>query len=146
MVAGCANDEAGLRARIERWAAAIRAKDLDGVIAIYAQDIVSFDVEAPLQYSGLEAKAKRWSDTFALYERVFDYEIRDLTIASGDSLAFGRSLNRLSGILVGGNQSGFWVRWTACFRKIEGTWLIGHEQVSTPIDPKRGTACLNLKP
>jgi len=141
-----ANDEAEIRKRVETWAAAIRAKDLEGVMSIYAPDIVSFDVEAPLQYAGSEAKRKRWVDTFALYERVLRYEIRDFTIASAGDLAFGRSLNRLSGILLGGKESGFWLRWTSCFRRTEGRWLIAHEQISAPIDPKSGTACLHLEP
>ena len=107
---------------------------------------MSFDVEAPLQYAGSEAKRQRWCDTFASYERVLRYEIRDLTIASEGNLAFGRSLNRLNGILLGGDESGFWLRWTSCFRKIDGRWLIAHEQISAPIDPKSGTACLDLEP
>lgn len=146
MAAQHANDETQIRRRIETWAAAIRAKDLEGVMSIYAPDVVSFDVEPPLQYAGSEAKRKRWFDTFALYERVLRYEIRDLAIASEANLAFGRSLNRLSGILLGGNESGFWLRWTSCFRKIDAHWLIAHEQISAPIDPKSGTACLHLTP
>ena len=141
-----ASGESEIRKRIEDWAAAIRAQDLDGVMRIYAQDIVSFDVEAPLQYTGFEAKRRRWLDTFALYQRVLRYDIRDLTIASDGNLAFGRSLNRLTGVLLSGNQSGFWLRWTSCFRRIDGKWLVAHEQISAPIDPKTGTACLNLEP
>ena len=98
------------------------------------------------QFAGSEAKRPRWLDTFALYQRVLRYDIRDLTIASDGNLAFGRSLNRLTGVLLGGNQSGFWLRWTPCFRRIDGSWLIAHEQISAPIDPTTGTACLNLEP
>ena len=146
MDAQYANGEAEIRKRIDNWAAAIRAKDLEGVMSIYAQDVVSFDVEAPLQYAGSEAKRKRWLDTFALYQRVLCYDIRELMIATDGNLAFGHSLNRLRGILLSGNESGFWLRWTSCFRKIDGNWLIAHEQISAPIDPESGTACLNLEP
>jgi hypothetical protein len=38
------------------------------------------------------------------------------------------------------------VRWTVCLRKIEGRWLIGHDQVSVPVDVASGTASLTLQP
>ena len=141
-----ANHDAEVRRRIEQWTAAIQAKDLENVMSIYSEDIVSFDVEAPLQYTGFDAKRRRWADTLALYGHVLSYDVRDLTITADGNLAFGRSLNRLTGILIGGKESGFWLRWTSCFRKIDGAWLIVHEQISAPIDPKTGTACLNLEP
>jgi hypothetical protein len=31
------------------------------------------------------------------------------------------------------------VRWTACFRRIDGTWLVVHDHVSVPIDPLNRT-------
>jgi hypothetical protein len=39
-----------------------------------------------------------------------------------------------------------WVRWTACFRKLDGRWLVTHEQVSVPIDMESGGALLDLEP
>jgi uncharacterized protein (TIGR02246 family) len=139
-------DETDIRQRIDTWAAAIRAMDLEGVMSIYAPDIVSFDVEPPLQYAGAEAKRKRWMDVFAMYQRPPGYEIRDLAITLGDDVAFGHSLNRISGTLKNGNSAGFWLRWTTCLRKIDGTWRIAHEQISAPIDPKSGRAFLDLEP
>jgi ketosteroid isomerase-like protein len=61
-------------------------------------------------------------------------------------MAFGHSLNRISGTLKNGNRTGYWVRWTGCFRKIDGTWLIVHDQVSVPLDVESGRALLNLEP
>ena len=40
-------DEQEIRALIERWAAAVHAGDLDGVLADHADDIVMFDVPPP---------------------------------------------------------------------------------------------------
>jgi ketosteroid isomerase-like protein len=139
-------DEADIRQRIDKWAEAIRAMDLEGVMSIYAPEIVSFDLDPPLQYVGAEAKRERWLNVFATYQRPLSYEVRDLTMTLGDDLAFGHSLNRVSGILKNGNRTGFWLRWTTCFRKIDGTWLIAHEQLSVPIDPQSGRAVLNLEP
>jgi ketosteroid isomerase-like protein len=64
----------------------------------------------------------------------------------GDDVAFCHSLNRVSGTLRNGHRSDFWVRWTACFRKIDGTWLIAHDQVSVPVDLQSGRALLDLEP
>ena len=41
--------EAVIRQRIEDGVNAIRAKDIDGVMSLYAPDMVSFDVVPPLR-------------------------------------------------------------------------------------------------
>jgi uncharacterized protein (TIGR02246 family) len=139
-------DEAEIRQRIHKLAGAIRAMDLEGVMSIFAPDIVSFDIVPPLQHVGAEAKRKNWVDAFAMYQRPLGYEIRDLTITLGDDVAFGHSLNRISGTLKNGNRTDFWLRCTTCFRKIDGNWLITHDQVSVPLDLENGRALLNLEP
>jgi ketosteroid isomerase-like protein len=139
-------DEADIRQRIDKLVEAIRAMDLEGVMPIYAPDIVSFDIEPPLQHMGAEAKRKNWAKAFTLYQRPLGYEIRDLTIALSEGVAFGHSLARISGALKDGNRSNYWVRWTSCFRKIDGDWLIVHDQVSVPADFGSGRALLNLEP
>jgi uncharacterized protein (TIGR02246 family) len=141
-----ASDEAHIRQRIDQLREALRAMDLDGVMSIYAPDIVSFDIVPPLQHVGAEAKKKNWADAFAMYQRPLEYEIRDLTITIGADVAFGHSLNRINGTLKNGNRTGFWLRWTACFRKIDGNWLIAHDQISVPLDFESGRALLNLAP
>ncbi|WP_201285579.1 YybH family protein [Chelativorans xinjiangense] len=120
MAAQQAIDEAQIRQRIDKLVAAIRAMDLEGMKSIYAPDIVSFDIVPPLQHVGAKAKWKNWVDAFAMYKHPLGYEIRNLKITLGDDLAFGHSLNRISGTLKNGNSSDFWARWTTCFRKIDG--------------------------
>jgi ketosteroid isomerase-like protein len=140
-------DEADIRQRIDKLAGAIRALDLKAVMSIYTTDVVSFDIEPPLQHVGAEAKRKNWERVFAVYEHPLGYEIRDLTITVGEEVAFAHSLNRLSGTLKSGTTTtGFWVRATTCFRKINDDWFIAHDQVSVPLDLATGGALLNLKP
>ena len=141
-----AMDEADIRRRIGNGVKAIRAMDLEGVMALYAPDIVSFDIVPPLRHVGAEAKRKNWVDVFATYQRPLGYEMRDLTITVGDDVAFGHSLNRITGTLKNGHRSEVWLRWTACFRKIDGAWLIAHDHVSVPIDFESGRALLDLQP
>lgn len=144
MTAAHPTDEADIQQRIDKLARAIRAGDLE---ADYSPDVVSFDIESPLQHVGLEAKRKNWERVFAVYECPLGYEIRDLAITVGEDVAFAHSLNRLSGTLKSGTTTtGFWVRATTCFRKVNGHWVITHDHVSTPLDVPTGAALLNLEP
>jgi ketosteroid isomerase-like protein len=125
---------------------ALRAMDLEGVMALYAPDIVSFDIAPPLQHVGAEAKREQWVGVFAAFQPPLGYEIRDLTITVGGEVAFGYSLNRISGTMKNGNKTDLWLRWTAGYRKIDGNWLIAHDQVSVPVDFESGRALLDLQP
>src|SRR5262249_44297007 len=129
-----ATDEADIRKRLDILVDAIRAMDLERAMPIYAPDLVSFDIEPPLRHIGAAAKRNNWMKAFAAYDRPLGYEIRDLAITIGDGVAFGHSLNRISGTLKNGTKSEVWVRWTSCYRKIDGVWLIVHDQVSVPLD------------
>jgi ketosteroid isomerase-like protein len=39
-----------------------------------------------------------------------------------------------------------WVRATYCLQKIDGTWLIVHDQVSVPLDIASGNGVVDLEP
>jgi ketosteroid isomerase-like protein len=138
--------ESEIRHRIDELVEAIRATDLERVMSIYAQDIVSFDVEPPLRHVGTGAKRKNWAHVFSMYQRPLQYEIRDLAVAVNDDVAFGHGLVRIGGTLKNGNRTERWLRSTTCFRKIAGNWLIVHDQVSVPLDLESGEALLNLEP
>lgn len=131
--------------RIDELVKAIRAADLERV-SIYAQDIVSFDVEPPLRHVGTGAKRKNWAHVFSMYQRPLPYEIRDLAVAVNDDVAFGHGLVRTGGTLKNGNRTERWLRSTTCCRKIAGNWLIVHDQVSVPLDLESGKALLNPEP
>ena len=138
--------EAEIRELIDGLVAAVRAMDLDGVQRYFAPDIVSYDVQPPLRHVGVAAKRQNWLDVFTAYQRPLDYEVHDLTITAGADVAFAYSLNRVGGTMRNGDRSEHWVRWTGCFRKIDGTWLIAHDQVSVPTDMGSGKALLDLAP
>ncbi|HEX6932744.1 MAG TPA: nuclear transport factor 2 family protein [Streptosporangiaceae bacterium] len=139
-------DEATIRQQVGNIVEGIRAKDLEGLKRLYAADVVSFDVEPPLQHVGIEAKLKNWAKAFAFFQDV-TYEVRDLTLAVGDEVAFGHCFGRLSGTLKNGTaSSGMWVRATFCFRNIDGNWLIAHDQASVPFDVASGKGVADLEP
>ena len=140
------NDEAAIRRLLDDGIRSLRDKNIEGVMSLYAPEVVSFDIVPPLRYVGAEAFRKVWEEVFFVYQGPIDYEIHDLTITVGDDVAFTHSLNRISGTLNTGQKTDLWLRVTACFRKINGKWLIVHHQNSVPVDLKTGRAVLDLKP
>jgi uncharacterized protein (TIGR02246 family) len=140
-------DEAAIRQLVDKLAEAIRAMDFEGLKACFAPDMVSFDVAGPpLQTVGADAKLKNWEIAFGVFQPPLGYEVRDLTITMGNDVAFGHSFNRFSGTLENGDRIGPWVRYTAGFRKIDGNWVIAHDQVSVPVDLGSGRSLVNLEP
>ncbi|WP_174189415.1 YybH family protein [Nocardia barduliensis] len=139
-------DEIAIRRQIDKVVEGLRAKDLEALRQLYTADVVSFDVEPPLQHAGIAAKLENWAKVFLFFESV-NYEVRDLTFTVGDDVAFGHAFARLSGTLQNGAAtSGMWVRVTYGMRKIDGTWLIAHDQVSVPLDISSGKGVTDLEP
>jgi len=138
--------EALIRQRVEDAVKALRAKDIDGVMSLYAPNIVSFDIVPPLRYVGADNKRHAWQEAFAVYTGPFAYEVRDLNVTTHDELAFVHSLNHVNATLASGDVTDMWLRWTACFRRIDGAWLVVHDHVSVPADLEHGQAVLNLTP
>ncbi len=140
------DDEASIRDLVERLTEAIRARDVEAAMAVFAADIVSFDLGPPLQHGGGEAFRRRWQALFAAYQGPIGYEVRELALAIGDGVAFSHSLNCTSGVAADKRHVERWVRWTAGYRKSGGQWRIVHEHVSVPADVPSGKAVFDLKP
>jgi uncharacterized protein (TIGR02246 family) len=140
------NDEAAIRELIDGFAEAFRAKDVDGVMSCFSKDIVSFDILPPLQTVGAEVFVTHWQEFFASHQGPIHVEFPDIRIATGDDVAFSYCVHRIKGTLKTGQQTDWWLRWTACYRKTNGKWLIVHEQVSVPVDLKSGKAMTDLTP
>jgi len=126
--------------------AAIRAKDLDRLMSLYAPDIVYYDVVPPLRYVGsaaLRGRFSRWFDGFA---GAIDMEFRDFDVSSSGDIAVAHWLSRARGTLTDGRQVGSWVRATSCCRRSDHGWLITHEHVSVPVDFASGRPAMDLIP
>ncbi|RBQ21844.1 DUF4440 domain-containing protein [Spongiactinospora rosea] len=138
--------ETELRAHIDKVAAGIEAKDIEALRRLYTPDVVSFDVEPPLRHVGIAAKLNNWRNVFTFFEEV-TYEVREPAFTVSDEVAYGHFFGRLSGTLRNGTAtSGMWVRATVCFRRIDGEWLIAHDQVSVPFDISTGMGVADLTP
>ncbi|MEU4366321.1 YybH family protein [Micromonospora chersina] len=139
-------DEAAIRQQINKIIEGLRDKDLDSLRQRYTTNVVSFDVEPPLQHVGVDGKLRNWANVFAVFETV-DYEVRDLTLTVGEDVGFGHAFGRLSGTMKNGTATtGMWVRVTYGLQKTGDTWLIAHDQVSVPLDIRSGKGLTDLQP
>src|SRR5262245_35078901 len=140
------SSEDQIRARVDEWASAFRSKDINRVMSVFAPDVVAFDIVAPLAYTGRDSYRKQWEKLFASSQGPIEYEIRDLKISADHNLAFSHSINRIKGTLKNGQKTEVWLRMTACWKRIDGQWLLEHEHVSVPVDMESQKALLDLKP
>ena len=141
------NDEAKIRERIDSWATALRAKDVDGLMAHYAPDAVTADLAPPLWNAGAGTLRKNFEEWLATWAAI-GIEIRDVHVTAGSDVAFARSSNRIYGTKLDGESSDVWVRATICFRKQDGgAWKVVHEHVSVPFYMDGSfRAAVDLKP
>ena len=140
------DEEARIRGLIEDWATAARVSDIDGIMAAYAPDIVSFDAIAQLQFKGADAYRKHWEACIAMCPGPMIFEIHDLSIATAGDVAFGHYLLRCGATGEDGQEKTGWMRVTVCYRKRSGRWMVVHEHFSAPFDIESGKALLDLEP
>ncbi len=121
-------DEAQIRQLMNDWAKATRKGDDDAVLSNHAADVMIFDVLAPLQYKGASAYRKSWDEWRPTDESEALFEIHELGITVGETIAFSHCL-----IECGNKPNPDWVRATFCLQKFNGKWMITHQHGSMPI-------------
>ncbi|HZT43134.1 MAG TPA: SgcJ/EcaC family oxidoreductase [Chthonomonadaceae bacterium] len=137
--------EVGARQWLKEFDRAFRARDLKAVMALYSDDVVAYDVVAPLQYVGKEAYRKDFEQFFAQYDGPLETEYRDVHILAAKDMAVIATLERISGTIKG-QRASLWLRATTVLRKVHGSWLDVHDHVSVPADVETGKALLDLRP
>jgi len=147
-VDGPGDDEALVRQVLEARARAIRAKDTDGVLSHYTDDLTVFELAPPLSVGAEEALDRRSQEQwFRSWRGPIGWETRDLRITVGGDVAFSYALHRLTGTSVRGERTAMWVRQTLGLRKVAGTWKIAHEHTSVPFYMDGSdTAAVDLEP
>ena len=81
-----AMDAAQIREFINASAQALRAKDINALMAYYAPDVVVFDL-MPLQTQGADAYRENFEAWFASVQGPIDYQISDLGVTRSDDVA-----------------------------------------------------------
>jgi ketosteroid isomerase-like protein len=138
------SEEVAIRRVIDQFVLAVRAGDIEGLIALCAPGIATFDVLPPLRHDGPNALRKLWTEALAPFEAPLDYEVNQLEIIAGSDVAICRSLNRFGGIRRDGRAVVSWLCSTIGLRKMDGRWKIVHEHTSVPFDMDSGKALLHL--
>jgi uncharacterized protein (TIGR02246 family) len=127
------DDEAEIRALIERWAEAVHAGDIDGVLADHSADIVMFDVPPPNDgVRGIDAYRAVWPPFFEWQLRGASFEIVVLDITAGDDVAFAHALLRCGTPEELEQDPENRLRLSLGLRKQNGRWVVSHEHHSFP--------------
>jgi uncharacterized protein (TIGR02246 family) len=139
---------ADIKALEERFVAALKAKDLDAIMKVYAPDqtLVVFDVVPPRQYVGAAAYRKDWQTFLDTFAGPITFELTDLDVVADRNLAYSHSIQRVAGTDKQGKKLDLTVRVTDVYKKARGRWLIIHEHVSVPVDLDAGKPDLSSKP
>lgn len=135
MVADPKSDETAIRLIIEDWASAVRARDLDGVLAHHTDDVLMFDVPPPVAVRGLAAYRETWPPFFkALTEGKGAFDIAELNVTAGETVAFANALLRCGSAKELAKDGTPRLRLTLGLRKVDGAWQIAHEHHSFPAE------------
>jgi ketosteroid isomerase-like protein len=129
-------------------AKALRAKNVDLMVAHNAADFVSCNLAPPLWRKGKDANDKAgiqaWFDT---WDGPIVSESRDVVVEIDGDLAFAHGLTHMSGTKTDGETVSLWLRSTDCFRRRDGKWQLAHSHSSVPFYMDGSyRACVDLTP
>lgn len=132
------NDEARssaereIRDRIAEQHRAICRKDVDGIMANYAENAVIFNLKPPFQMADHHEWDQVWRASLAHFPASFTMETKNLRITVSSDLAVAHYFYRFAGLP--GKQS--WIRNTTVYQQTGSRWQAVHEHHSVPFDPE----------
>ena len=139
-------EESAVNAVIDAMAKAVRAGDVDAMLAQCAPGIVIFDMVPPIKHEGEDSIRALWSKTLEPFQPPLEFEFKEVDITIGGNVAFARCFSRFGGTRSDGTRVANWMRSTLGFQKVDGRWRIVHQHVSVPFDMQTGKAMLELEP
>jgi ketosteroid isomerase-like protein len=125
-------DVAAIELLVENWAAAVRARNLNGILAHHSPDILMFDLPPPIQSKGIEAYRKTWDLFFSWSQNTGIFDISGMKITAGVDVAFVTALMRCAGIEASGDRTELNFRLTMGLCKLGADWVVMHEHHSIP--------------
>ena len=131
---------------LDRWAGAVRQRDIDRLMSLYASDAVYFDIVPPLRFTGAAEIRRNFLRWFDSWQSSIGVELRELNISASGDVAFAYMLHRTSGTLKDGRAVDYWVRATLGCKHSDQGWSIEHEHISAPVDLKSGRVIMDLAP
>jgi uncharacterized protein (TIGR02246 family) len=125
------DEQEQIRTLIERWADAVHAGDLEGVLADHAEDIVMFDVPPPYEgVRGIDAYRDTWPPFFEWQAKGASFEIVSLEVTAGADIAYAYALLRCGTQQELADNPESRLRLTLGLRKENGRWVVAHEHHS----------------
>jgi uncharacterized protein (TIGR02246 family) len=140
------SEEEAIRELYKNFSEAIKAQDIDQLMAFYAPEVVAFDIVPPLQVVGKEEYQKSWERFLPEMKTIETHDVTELKIMANEDVGFAHGLIHMVGTMKNGEKMDSWMRLTNGFCKIGGRWLVAHEQISVPADMESGKALWDLKP
>lgn len=142
------SDEAQIRRLEQNFSDAVKAKDVDKIMANYQSGakLVVFDVIPPREYVGWDAYKKDWQGFLGAFDGPVTFDMSGLSVTTDGTMAYSYSFQHLAGKMRDGSASSITVRVTDVYRKSGGKWLIVHEHISVPVDLKTGKPDLQSTP
>ncbi len=137
-----------VQAALERYAAAVRAKDVEAFVALYAADVHVFDMWGRWSLRGIQAWREMAHGWFAsLGEEYVVVGFEDVEAVAADDLAIGHATATYTAYSAEGTRlRSLDNRITLALRRRDGDWRIVHEHTSAPIEHASLKAVLRRPP
>jgi ketosteroid isomerase-like protein len=120
-----------IRERIVTWVNAVRARDLEGVLAHHSDDIVMFDVPPPhAGVHGIDAYRATWPPFFDWEANGALFELESLDVIAGVDVALAHALLRCGTPDELAAEPDRRLRLTIGLRNEGGEWTVIHEHHS----------------
>ena len=121
---------------LEAYAAAVRAKDVDAFLSLYADDVRTFDLWSVWSYEGKAALREMVEEWFGSPQtaHIVAVEFDEVRTQAGDDVAAVSAFTTYRGLSAEGEElRSMNNRLTWVLRKDpDGTWKIAHEHTSAP--------------
>ncbi|AXB45223.1 SgcJ/EcaC family oxidoreductase [Amycolatopsis albispora] len=127
--------DARVRAIHEEWFEETARKDLDGMMAHIADDVVSYEHDGPLEFVGLPAVREVCRAGLEQSTGKVEWHMPEMTVLTGDDLAVAWGINHLRAERPDGTFAEDRSRGTRVFQRRDGRWRMVHQHVSFPRDP-----------
>jgi uncharacterized protein YndB with AHSA1/START domain/ketosteroid isomerase-like protein len=140
-----ADDQTAIRAIFGDRTNALFGKVVDLAVKHFADDIVSYDLDPPLQHLGPgRAGMQEWFDT---WDGPIAFAMADLTVETAGDVAFAYGLGHMTGTKKDGAAVDLWMRCSTGLRRSGGAWKITHQHASVPFYMDGSfKAAVDLKP
>jgi uncharacterized protein (TIGR02246 family) len=126
---------------LERYAVAVRAKDVDGFVSLYTKDVRVFDMWGRWSYEGADAWRSMATEWFgSLGDEQVAVEFEDVQTVDGQDVAIANAFVTYKGLSAEGAELRAMTNrltW-ALERTADGAWKVVHEHSSAPVDLDTG--------